>query len=154
MNKFYLYEVLIFPNKSLTTPTAYVKTVTDAIRTKLRRLEYTMNLHKGVGLAANQCGLKERLCVFGFESLPKYCINPTIVKTYGEPIDAYEGCLSSPIEGESYHTKRYGMIDLRFTDYDGIEHLIRVTNFSAVIVQHELDHLDGKIPYQIKTKLD
>lgn len=101
----------------------------------------TMHHYKGVGLAANQCGLPYR--VFVMKSDPNFvCFNPKIVMPSEEEIVLEEGCLSYP--GITVKVKRPKHIRARFTTPSGQTTTKTFTGMSARIFQHEMMHLEGK----------
>lgn len=100
----------------------------------------TMKSKKGIGLAANQCGINAR--VFVMDGLPPIaCFNPRIVDVSEEMILLEEGCLTYP--GLSVKVKRHKHIKVRYQDPDGVFHTEKLTGMTARIFQHEMDHLDG-----------
>lgn len=114
------------------------------IRELVDDLFETMQAAKGVGLAANQVGVAQRVAVVdvGEEfGPPLVLINPRIVEVGDETETAEEGCLSIPdifSDVDRAHT-----IVLEALDRDGQPYRITVTGFKARAVQHEIDHLDG-----------
>jgi peptide deformylase len=105
------------------------------------RLKFTMKKFAGVGLSANQCGIKRRVFVVGYEDFQLTCINPKIVKTYGEMEKAREGCLSSP--ALTLNIPRHKKIDVEFYDENGNLHQLTMDGLTAICFQHELDHMNG-----------
>lgn len=113
----------------------------------------TMYHSEGVGLAAPQIGRNDRLVVIDAdpvaENFPECAgrklvlINPEIEILEGEPVSRAEGCLSLP--GLSEDVKRVENIRLRWVDENFEPHDEVITGFLARIVQHECDHLDGKL---------
>ncbi len=100
-----------------------------------------MRKANGVGLAAPQVGLLQRLIVIAPEGMrPTALINPKIVKAEGEQI-GQEGCLSIP--GLYGDVKRYDYIEVEATDRRGRELTYELEGMPARIVQHEVDHLEG-----------
>jgi len=99
---------------------------------------------KGIGLAANQIGIRERIAVVDIleGAQPITLINPTIVEFSGEQ-DDIEGCLSLP--GFAHAVKRANVIKVKNFDFDGKEAIIEAEGFLARALQHEIDHLDGKV---------
>ncbi|HET7296259.1 MAG TPA: peptide deformylase [Gemmatimonadales bacterium] len=121
-----------------------VPAVDDAVRRLVDDLFETMHLAKGVGLAANQVGVAQRVAVVdvGDEFPPPLVmINPRIVRT-GEDVEtAEEGCLSIPeIYGE---VERPLQVTLEARDRDGRPYQVDLSGYKARAVQHEIDHLDG-----------
>lgn len=113
----------------------------------------TMYASEGVGLAAPQIGRNDRIVVIDAdpvaESFPECAgrkltlINPEIEILDGEPITRGEGCLSLP--GLSENVSRVEHILLRWVDEDFNQHEEEMSGFLARIVQHECDHLEGKL---------
>lgn len=106
----------------------------------------TMIESKGVGLAAPQVGENARVIVCLFNQgtnneLVTEMINPVITRFSEKMEVGEEGCLSLP--GEFGMVARHAEIDVRFFDLKGEERNLRLKGLNAVIVQHEIDHLDG-----------
>jgi peptide deformylase len=100
-----------------------------------------MRRANGVGLAAPQVGVLQRLIVIAPDGMrPSALINPKIVKLEGEQI-GQEGCLSIP--GLYGDVKRYDYIEVEALDRRGRELTYELEGMPARIVQHEIDHLDG-----------
>lgn len=100
-----------------------------------------MKLAHGVGLAAPQVGISERVIVVAPEGVRSTAmINPVIVKAEGEMVGE-EGCLSIP--GLYGDVKRYAYVEVEALDRKGRELVFELEGMSARIVQHEIDHLDG-----------
>ena len=98
----------------------------------------------GVGLAANQIGVKKRAFVMyplKDKEWINILINPVIIEKSEETIEIEEGCLSYP--GISASTKRYNRIKLQYLDELSNEIIEEFEGFNAVVVQHEMDHLNG-----------
>ena len=100
----------------------------------------------GIGLAAIQVGYPLRMFVMdvnrSFEH-PQVFINPEIIKKSKESITDFEGCLSAP--GKRGEVKRYIRITLKYQDEKGEEIVKTFYNLAARCVQHEMDHLEGKL---------
>lgn len=113
----------------------------------------TMHNADGVGLAAPQIGLPIRLVVIDldvysdehpeYKGLKKVFINPHIQKLEGEEISMEEGCLSLP--GIHEPVRRKNKIHVKYMDENFVEHDEEVEGFFARVMQHEFDHLDGKM---------
>lgn len=111
------------------------------INKTVKRLKMTMKLHSGMGLAANQCGLFERVFVIGTEHFQLVCINPKIVDQSEELVKDIEGCLSFP--GLSIKVHRHSWITAEYYDESGALHNVRMEGLTARCYQHELDHMNG-----------
>lgn len=106
-----------------------------------KRLKMTMKLYNGIGLAANQCGVFERMFVMQHDGKIMTCINPKIIDESDETQDVKEGCLSFP--GMFLNLKRSKWINAQWTDEEGTEYEAMMEGMPAVVFQHELDHLNG-----------
>mgnify|MGYP003661746626 FL=1 len=105
-----------------------------------------MYKHHGIGLAAIQVGYERRIfvmdCTRAGES-PQIFTNPIIVDHSDESLTDFEGCLSAP--GKRGEVKRYLRIILKYQDEQGEEHKKTFYNMEARCIQHEMDHLEGKL---------
>lgn len=143
-----LYE---YPHPILRKKAQKVLKVDDEVRKFLDDMLETMYSDKGVGLAAPQVGVSKRIIVIDTEQRdeegnykpgkPMYLINPEIIYKSEEKILFCEGCLSLP--GQSAEVERHESIKVRYLDYNGKEQLLEATDYPAVVLQHEIDHLDG-----------
>jgi len=110
--------------------------------TKLvRRLKMTMKLYSGLGLAANQCAVKERVFVIGTDQFQMACINPKVLGSSEEIVKDTEGCLSFPAFFLSIPRPKW--IDVEFTDENGQRKQTRLDGLTARCFLHELEHLNG-----------
>lgn len=113
----------------------------------------TMENADGVGLAAPQIGLPIRVAVITldplsdeyleFKDFSKVYINPHILEVSGEEVSMEEGCLSLP--GIHETVKRGDKIRVKYMDEDFVEHEEEIEGYLARVMQHEFDHLDGKM---------
>jgi peptide deformylase len=117
--------------------------MTDELRRLADDMFETMYVAKGIGLAAPQVGREERLAVIDIEDNPIVIVNPEIV-VLGDGSDrAEEGCLSIPeVFGEVERATRVGV---RALDRDGQPFELEATDLLARCLQHEIDHLHGKL---------
>ena len=99
------------------------------------------NLDRCVGMAANMIGKRKRIIVMAKGLMVVAMLNPEILSASGE-YETEEGCLS--LEG-TRKTKRYRSIRLKWQDVQMKEHIGTLDGFQAQIVQHEIDHCDGKL---------
>ena len=102
---------------------------------------------EGVGIAAPQVGVRRAVIAvqrFDKEGEPfEFFLNPEIIELLGEKADGGEGCLSVP---ELYgNVSRWQHILLRYRDEQWVEHIEHIEGFTAVIFQHEVDHLSGRL---------
>ena len=105
-----------------------------------------MYQHNGIGLAAVQVGYDVRMFTMDctrYQGKPQVFINPTIVKNSEETITDFEGCLSAP--GKQGEVKRHIRITLNYKDEEGEEHQKTFYNMEARCIQHEMDHLEGRL---------
>ncbi len=144
--------ITIVGHKALHAPTKRVKEITDDTRALVEDMFETMEAANGVGLAANQVGVKHRIFVFDCpddelgDNRRGVVINPKLEKgrvPAGEADEENdnEGCLSVP--GEHFPTARADWAKVTGTDLDGNEIVIEGHGFFARMLQHETDHLDG-----------
>ena len=100
----------------------------------------------GIGLAAIQVGYELRIFIMDCtraQNNYQVFINPKIIKTSDEMLTDYEGCLSAP--GKQGEVKRHLRITINYKDKEGEEHTKTFYDLEARCIQHELDHLDGKL---------
>jgi peptide deformylase len=140
-------NIRIYPDPVLKRKAESVSEITDAHRQLTDAMIETMYAAPGVGLAAPQVGISQRLIVIhvptgGKEEKrnPLVLINPRILEKRGE-IVAEEGCLSVP--DVSADIKRYSYVKVAYEDVEGKVKEIEGTNLLARILQHEIDHLAG-----------
>lgn len=133
-------KILLQGNPVLKKKAKSVAKVTPQIKKLIKDMEETMRAAPGVGLAAPQIG--ESVCVIvadigkGLVAL----INPKIVKKSGK-ISYFEGCLSVP--GLEAPVERFAKICVKGLDKTGAPHKIDAEDYLAVVLQHEIDHLNG-----------
>lgn len=119
---------------------AQVSKVTRRVVKLLQDMEETMYAANGVGLAAPQIGVSERLIVVDVGEGPIHLVNPVILATEGAVVDA-EGCLSIP--GVYGYVERYQKVTVEGLDTKGRTRRIEAQDWLARALQHEIDHLDG-----------
>ena len=149
-----LLKVLEFPDPRLRTKAAPVAAVDDALRALIDDMFETMYAAPGIGLAATQVDVHRRLLVTDVSSEknePHVLINPEIIEREGQTISE-EGCLSVP--GFYAEVQRAERIRVRFLDRRGETVEQDMDGLLAICVQHEMDHLDGKlfVDYLSETK--
>ena len=140
-------EILIWPDPILKQKARPVARVDDSIRTLVQDMFETMYAADGVGLAAPQVGVLQRVIVLDTrprqpESQPLAMINPEIIALEGKTTYT-EGCLSIP--GEAEDVDRAAIVTVKFLDPEGQEQTLRCDGLLAIAVQHETDHLDGTV---------
>lgn len=140
-----ILKVLEFPDPKLRTRAAPVERVDDGVRGLIDDMFETMYAAPGIGLAATQVDVHQRLLVADVSSdknEPVVLINPEIVDREGQIITE-EGCLSVP--GFYAEVERAERIRVRFLGRDGNAREQEMDGLLAVCVQHEMDHLSGKL---------
>jgi peptide deformylase len=140
-----LLEILQAPHPVLKTRAAPVARVDERVRQLAADMFETMYKAPGIGLAAPQVGVSERLVVLdvadGEERRPMVLVNPEILWRSDERTTAEEGCLSLP--GHFADVTRPLAVKVRHLTEQGEERLLEAEGLLARCVQHELDHLDG-----------
>ncbi len=137
--------ILEFPDPRLRKKAAPVEVVDDALRELIDNMFETMYEAPGIGLAATQVDVHKRLLITDIsadQSDPHVLINPEILEKDGMAVMA-EGCLSVP--GYYEEVERAERIRVKFQNRDGDEVEMEVEGLLAVCVQHEIDHLEGKL---------
>jgi peptide deformylase len=140
--------ILHYPDKRLRTPGEPVTRFDDELRALIDDMAETMYAAPGVGLAAPQIGVNKRLYIIDTasgEDEPsdlRVFINPEIIATEGELLFE-EGCLSFP--GVREEIKRYERVTVRALDEKGEPFELEADGLLAIAIQHEGDHLDGKL---------
>ena len=140
-----LLNILHFPDPRLRTKAQPVQEVDDAIRRQIRDMFETMYAAPGIGLAATQVDFHQRIIVIDIsedKSSPLTLINPEILRTEGEQ-QYDEGCLSVP--GFYEPVDRAAEIRIRALNEQGQSFEMDADGLLAVCIQHEIDHLDGKL---------
>ena len=137
--------ILEFPDPRLRTRAKPVATVDDSLRTLIDDMFETMYAAPGIGLAATQIDVHRRLLVADVsrdQTEPHALINPEIIEKDGVTVTE-EGCLSVP--GYYDEVRRAEHIRVRYLDRSGRETEMEAEGLLAVCIQHEMDHLDGKL---------
>lgn len=141
-----ILEILEFPDPRLRTVATDVVDVDDGIRTLISDMFETMYAAPGVGLAATQINVHKRLMVIDVseeQDQPLVFINPMVEVLDKELHEYDEGCLSVP--GFYEPVTRPEHIRVTALDRDGNSFTIEPDGLLAVCIQHEIDHLDGKL---------
>ena len=141
-----LLPILTYPDPRLHTVAKPVTQVDDTIRQLVDDMLETMYDAKGVGLAATQINVHERVVVIDTSeerNEPRVLINPEIIAASDEMIVWEEGCLSVPTIYDK--VDRHARVTVRATNREGQVYEFDADDLLAVCVQHELDHLLGKV---------
>jgi peptide deformylase len=141
-------EVLTYPNKFLQQPTKPVENIDEVIQRLVADMAETMYEAPGVGLAAIQVGSDKQVLVYDekpAENDHRYgvIINPKVVETEGQIISENEGCLSVPDFRSD--VKRAARIIVEGVDRNGKSLRVEAEGFLAIVLQHEIDHLNGTL---------
>lgn len=140
-----LLNILHFPDPRLRLKALPVEQVTDEIRQLAQNMLETMYDAPGIGLAATQVNEQKRIIVIDVsedKSSPLFLINPELIASQGER-EFEEGCLSVP---EAYETvTRADTIRVRALNLQGDSFEMDADGILATCIQHEIDHLEGKL---------
>ncbi|MFT7879442.1 MAG: peptide deformylase [Sulfurimonas sp.] len=143
-------EIVVYPDKRLKLVSKEVETFNGALHELLDDMFDTMVESNGVGLAAIQIGIDQRVLVINepdendaqLKENTLEMINPVILEKNGST-KYQEGCLSVP--GYYEDVERYKSVKVEYMDRNGNSHTIEDDGFLAIAIQHEMDHLDGKV---------
>ncbi|KGJ96726.1 peptide deformylase [Colwellia psychrerythraea] len=139
-----ILPVLRFPDPRLRTKAQPVTEITDATATIIDDMLATMYEEKGVGLAATQVDIHQRIVVMDTSEdsdQPLILINPEIIARSNETSVNEEGCLSVP--GTYAKVDRHDACTVKALDRHGKEFTLSATDLQSICIQHELDHLNG-----------
>ena len=153
-----ILPIIIHPNDVLRAKAAPVTDITPDILKLLDDMLQTMYAAPGIGLAAPQVGVSKRVVVIdvegkedGIPGNPRKLINPEIISVSETKTVLDEGCLSLP--EMRVDVERPDTIRFRYTDIHGKIHEEEATDLLAKCVQHEIDHLDGKLIFDYLSSL-
>ena len=139
-------EILEFPDPRLRTVAKPVEKVDDELRNLIDDMFETMYAAPGIGLAATQVNVHQRLIVMDLsedQSQPRVFINPEITPLTDDLAPYEEGCLSVP--GFYEKVQRPARVRIKALDRDGNPFEEEADELLATCIQHEIDHLDGKL---------
>jgi len=139
-------DILEFPDARLRRRALPLDAVSDATRELIDNMLETMYAAPGIGLAATQVNVLQRVLVMDIsesQDQPQVFINPEIT-VLDQDLGSYdEGCLSVP--GFYETVERPQRVRVHALDRDGAQFMVELQGLAAVCVQHEVDHLDGKL---------
>jgi peptide deformylase len=141
-----ILNILHFPDQRLRRRAEPVQHIDSTIHTLIDDMFATMYQAEGVGLAATQVNVLKRVVVIDVSSSadqPLVLVNPEILTRQGNQVEMSEGCLSVP--GINEKVKRASVIQFRALNRDGELFEMEAEGLLAACVQHEIDHLDGKL---------
>ena len=141
-------EIIIAPDSRLNQVSKKVEIFDNTVISILNQMLECMYNNKGIGLAAPQVGILKRLVVVDCSDKnnikkPIKLINPEIIKSSSEISEFEEGCLSLPTQYAK--VKRPAEIIVKFQNIEGIFCQESFSGIEATCIQHEIDHLDGKL---------
>ena len=141
-------EILTYPNKILLHPTTPLENIDGLVQEMISNMATTMYAAPGVGLAAIQVGWDKSLLIYDISPRDenrdlKVIVNPKIIESQGEIISADEGCLSVP--DFRADVKRASQILVEGVDREGSPLRIETEGLLAIVLQHEIDHLNGTL---------
>lgn len=148
--------ILTIPDPILRRQATAIERVDDELRRLADDMLETMYAAPGIGLAAPQVGVSRRLIVLdvakdGEEKQPLVMVNPEIVRLGAERRVYEEGCLSIP--EVKVEIERPGEVTVRFIDRDGRQRELDASDLLATALQHEIDHLDGRLIIDFLSRL-
>lgn len=143
-----ILEILTYPDGFLRELTRDVNNIDGELQKLIDSMIETMYAAPGVGLAANQIGNGHRILVYDSaeepgDRSPQVLINPRIIEHHGDVVSEDEGCLSVP--DYRSNVKRFESILVEGADRDGNPLSLEADGFLAIVLQHEIDHLEGKL---------
>ena len=141
-------QIIIAPDSRLNQISKKVKIIDDSIISTLNQMLECMYQNNGIGLAAPQVGILKRLIVIDCSdskdtNKPLKLINPEIVKLSKDISEFEEGCLSLP--SQYAKVTRPSEITLKYKNTEGLLCETEFSGLEATCIQHEIDHLDGKL---------
>lgn len=137
--------LVYYPNPTLRLVSEPVETFDDDLKSLIEDMKVTMIENNGAGLAAPQIGVSKRILVFDSNDGICAMVNPAVIETDDTVfiMDGGEGCLSLP--NGFADVSRSRMVRVAYQDENGDPHDMTATEQYAVCIQHEIDHLDGKL---------
>ncbi len=152
-------DIITLPDKRLRLVSEPVKVIDKGVRALVEDMFATMYAAPGIGLAAIQIGVPQRVVTMDLskkddEKAPQVFINPEVTWSSEEKAIYEEGCLSIPEYYEE--VERPAAVRVKFLDLDGKPHEVEATGLLATCLQHEIDHTNGVlfIDYLSKLKRD
>lgn len=136
-------EIRLFGDPVLRSATDPISTVDDTVRSLVRDLLDSVAVPGRAGVAANQIGVSRRAFSYNIDGRIGYVLNPVLVEVRGEPELVEEACLSVP--GLGYPRMRYPWARVQGVDLDGNPVDLSGDGLMAQALQHETDHLDGRV---------
>lgn len=147
-----ILEIITAPDPVLRKKANPVKSVDNIVRKFMDDMLETMYEDNGVGLAANQVGVLSRVLVLDLQKddddkprgfYPLRVANPELLQASDEMVEAEEGCLSLP--DQKILIERHENIKIKYLDYNNKTQELVADGWLARVIQHEMDHLNGKL---------
>ena len=143
-----ILDIVTYPDKFLRQPTKPVENIDGALQKLIDNMGETMYQASGIGLAAIQVGIDQNMLIYDLSSPDEersmnVLVNPRIIESEGEVLSENEGCLSVP----EYRSDVKRFASILVEAYDRDEKLLRfeANDFLSIVLQHEIDHLNGKL---------
>jgi peptide deformylase len=141
-------KIVTYPERILLNPTEPLENIDGQVQQMIDSMAEAMYAAPGVGLAANQVGWGKSLLVYDISPREeqrdlRVLINPRIIASEGQIVSENEGCLSIP--DYRADVKRAERILIEGVDRDGNPVRMETEDFHAIVLQHEMDHLNGKL---------
>ena len=136
-------EIRLFGDPVLRTVCAPIEQIDDGVRALVADLVDTVQLPGRAGVAAPQIGVALRAFSYNIDGDVGYVLNPVLVEVRGEPVPTGEGCLSVP--GLWHDALRHPWARVEGIDLDGEPVVLEGEALLAQALQHETDHLDGRV---------
>jgi peptide deformylase len=142
-------KLVVYPSACLRQVSIAVEQGAD-VSALLSDMWHILRTHNGMGLAAPQIGINRRVIIVDVDDAPGVMINPVIESAMGT-VSWAEGCLSVP--GQQAIVERKSVIDVSYMTPSWERKQFKATGLAAVCIQHEIDHLDGKLFYDRLSRL-
>jgi peptide deformylase len=141
-------QILTYPDKFLKQKTLPVENIDGALQTVFENMAMTMYNAPGIGLAAPQVGIGQSFIIYDIAPREEgqdlhVLVNPKIISREGELLSENEGCLSVP--DFRADVKRAERILVEGVDHDGNPLRFEAEGMHAIVIQHEMDHLEGTL---------
>ena len=143
-----ILDIVTYPDKFLKQPTKPVENIDGSLQKLINNMGETMYQAPGVGLAAIQVGINQSMLIYDISPQDEdrsmnVLVNPRIIENEGEVLSENEGCLSVP----EYRSDVKRFASILVEAYDRDEKLLRFEahDFLSIVLQHEIDHLNGKL---------
>ncbi|OGY91880.1 MAG: peptide deformylase [Candidatus Komeilibacteria bacterium RIFCSPLOWO2_01_FULL_53_11] len=141
-----MYQIVFYPTSALNEPSKKVSVFDAALKELAREMYVAMIAADGIGLAAPQIGKNIRLIIVRTpedDGSYKAYVNPTITYASAKATGIEEGCLSLP--GLFGHVPRAAKIRVQYSDIDGVKRTEKAKGVEAIVLQHEIDHIEGNL---------